>query len=98
MHLNSIRPCQMGSLRLNGEPCALCARRTEGTERIERSTVGFGGVVGARMQGRVHGITLRAAGTASTAREGWGGSSQSTHSSAEAGNDRGAKGCRKVKR
>jgi hypothetical protein len=27
----------------------------------------------------------------------WPGSSQSTHSSVEAGNDRGAKGCRKVK-
>jgi hypothetical protein len=97
MHLNLIRPCQMGSLRLTGEPCAE-ARPTESTERIKSSTVGFGGVVGARMQRRVHGITLRAAGTASTAREGRGGSSQSIHSSAEAGNDRGAKGCRKVKR
>jgi hypothetical protein len=97
MHLNSIRPCQMGSLRLNGEPCAV-ARSTESTERIKGSTVGFGGVVGARMWGRVHGITLRAAGTEGTVRKGRGGSSQSIHSSGEAGNDRGAKGCRKVKR
>jgi hypothetical protein len=93
--LNLIRPCQMGSLRLSGEPCAI-ARPTEGTERIKSSTVGFGGVVEARMRGRSHGITLRAAGTGKPG-EGFGGSSQSAHSSVEAGNDRGAKGCRKVK-
>lgn len=97
MHLNSIRPCQVGSLQESGEPCAP-ARLTEGTERIKSSTVRVGGVVGARMLGRVHGITLSAAGTAGTVRKGWGGSSQSVHSSEEAGNDRGAKGRRKVKR
>ena len=96
MHLNSIRPHQVGSLLANGEPCAQ-ARPTESTERIKSSTGGRDGVVGARTLGRVHGITLRAAATGE-ARESLGGRSQSAHSSDEAGNHRGAKGRRKVKR
>ena len=96
MHLNSIRPCHVGSLLVKGEPCAP-ARLTEGTERSSDSTVGRGGVVGAGTLGRVGGITLRAA-APGVSRKGHRGSSQSAHSSGEAGNDRGAKGRREVKR
>jgi hypothetical protein len=96
MHLNSIRPGHLGSLRSNGEPCAQ-ARPNERTERIKSVTVGGDGVVGARTCGRVDGITLRAA-VAGGTRECSGGCSQSVHSSWEAGNDRGAKGRREVNR
>ena len=47
------------------------------------------------MWGRDHGITLRDAAPGEV-REGVGGSSRSVHSSDEASNDRGAKGCRKA--
>lgn len=94
MHLNSIRPVNLGSLLETGEPCAE-ARSCEATQRTGAPTQGGWGVVGARTRGRDHGITLRAAATGRR-REAAGGSSQSIHSSDEAGNDRGAKGCRKV--
>jgi hypothetical protein len=94
MPLNSIRPVNLRSLLDKGEPCA-DARSCEATKRIEAPTQEGWGVVGARMWGRVHGITLRAVATGG-AREGVGGSSQSVHSSDEASNDRRAKGRRKV--
>jgi hypothetical protein len=94
MHLKSIRPVNLGSLLDQGEPCAI-ARSCAATERIKAPTQEGWGVVGARMWGRDHGITLRAAATGHR-REAMGGSSQSVHSSEEAGNDRGAKGRRKV--
>jgi hypothetical protein len=107
--LNSIRPGNLGSPLDNGEPCAR-ARIGTVTPRIKRPMpIGWGvlarppaslfpsaaSVAGGRMWRRAHGITLRAA-AAGGRRKAAGGSRQSIHSSDEAGNDRGAKGCREV--
>ena len=77
MHLNSIRPVNLGRLLEKGEPCAE-ARFCEATERTGAPTQGGRGVVGARTRGRGHGITWRAAATGRR-REVTGGSSQSIH-------------------
>jgi hypothetical protein len=96
MHLNSIRPDFVGSLLGNGEPCAQ-ARFVTSTERIKSSITGQGGVVGAGMCGKVVGNNVES-GRRRKARKGFGGRSQSAHSSDEASNDRGAKWRRKVNR
>jgi hypothetical protein len=64
-------------------------------------TLVVAGMVGAGRQGRVHVDDERAVGNRTVFMAKWPeelpGSSQSTHSSEEAGNDRGAKECRKEK-
>jgi len=92
MKVNSIRPARWTSLRRKGEVGA--ARRPSSPHIPRYRGTGRGGrVVGVRRVRRHHGINKETRAGARRERCG----SQSRHSSCEAGNDRGAKGGRKVK-
>lgn len=92
MKVNSIRPARRTSLRRKGEVCA--AGRTSSPQPPRYRGTGRGGrVVGVRRVRRHHGISKETRAGAGRERRG----SQSRHSSCETGNDRGAKGGRKVK-
>lgn len=92
MKVNSIRPARRTSLRRKGEVCAI--RHTASPDIPRYPGTGCGGrVVGVGRVGSHHGISKETRAGARRERRG----SQSRHSSEEAGNDRGAKGGRKVK-
>ena len=92
MTVNSIRPARRTSPRSQGEVCV--ARHTSSPETPRYTGTGCGGrVVGGRRVGSHHGISKETRTGARRERCG----SQSRHSSCEAGNDRGAKGGRKMK-
>ena len=92
MKVNSIRPARRTSLRRSCEVCAV--GRTSSPETPRYPGTGCGGrVVGVGRVGRHHGLNKETRAGARRERRG----SQSRHSSWEAGNDRGAKGGRKVK-
>ena len=105
MGLNESEP---DSVRARGEPAR--ERRSlwqklqikDGTKHVKARTLVVAGMVGAGRQGRVDVEDERAVGDNRTVfmimgSEEPAGSSQSAHSSGEAGNDRGAKGRRKEK-
>ena len=92
MKVNSIRPARWTSLRRKGEVCA--HGHTSSPEPPRYAGTGRGGrVVGVGRVRRHHGLNKETRAGARGERRG----SQSRHSSWEAGNDRGAKGGRKVK-
>lgn len=104
MGLNESEP---DSVRARGEPAR--ERRSlwrklqikDGTKHVKARTLVVAGMVGAGRQGRVDVEDERAVGNRTefmtTGSEEPAGSSQSAHSSGEAGNDRGAKEHRKEK-
>ena len=104
MGLNESEP---DSVRARGEPAR--ERRSlwqklqikDGTKHVKARTLVVAGMVGAGRQGRVDVEDERAVGDRTVfmimGSEEPAGSSQSAHSSGEAGNDRGAKGRRKEK-
>ena len=92
MKANSIRPVRRTSLRSKGEVCA--SGHTSSLDTPRYLGTGRGGrVVGVGRDRRRHGLSKETCPGARRER----GRSQSLHSSDEAGNDRGAKGGRKVK-
>ena len=92
MKVNSIRPARRTSLRRKGEVGAPGHPSSPDTPRYPGTGRG-GRVVGVGRVGRHHGLSKETRAGARRERCG----SQSRHSSWEAGNDRGAKGGRKVK-
>ena len=90
--VNSIRWLRGASLRSKGEACAAGRTSSPPTPRY-RGTGRGGRVVGVGRVRRHHGLSKETRAGARRERRG----SQSRHRSNEAGNDRGAKGGRKVK-
>jgi hypothetical protein len=99
--VNPIRCKQGASLLEKGEAGGERRQRGTALSMSTDRTLVVVRMVGAGRQGREHVDDERAAGNRTVFMVRWpeepAGSSQSTHSSEETGNDRGAKGCRKEK-
>jgi hypothetical protein len=93
MRLNSIRPVRNGEPALAKAKPVAQAMRMASPQRAKAATIRNGRVIGVSEVGKCRRQSHEARAGARRERRG----SQSPHSSAETGNDRGAKGDRKVK-